>query len=50
MNARALLLCNVGGNGPGWNVSGVAEALGISCRTIEHLKKRFVEEGLEGRL
>ena len=25
----------------------VAEALGVSARTIEHLKRRFVEQGLE---
>jgi transposase len=28
----------------------VAEALGITTRTIEHLKARFVEEGLEAAL
>jgi transposase len=28
----------------------VAEALGITNRTIEHLKKRFVEDGLEAAL
>jgi transposase len=28
----------------------VAEALGITGRTIEHLKKRFVEDGLEAAL
>lgn len=44
--ARALLLCDTGPDGPAWNVADVAEALGITSRTIEHLKKRFVEEGL----
>jgi transposase len=28
----------------------VSEALGVTDRTIEHLKKRFVEEGLEAAL
>jgi hypothetical protein len=28
----------------------VAEALGITTRTIEHLKERFVEEGIEAAL
>ena len=28
----------------------VAEALGVSTRTIEHLKARFVEEGIEAAL
>jgi len=47
IRARALLLCDAGPNGPVWKVSDVAEALGISSRTIEHLKKRFVEDGLD---
>ena len=45
--ARALLLCDRGPEGPGWTVARVAEALGVSGRTIEHLKRRFVEQGLE---
>ena len=46
IHARALLLCDAGENGPAWNVADVAEALGITSRAIEILKKRFVEEGL----
>ena len=34
--ARALLLCDRGPEGPGWTVARVAEALGVSARTIEH--------------
>jgi transposase len=45
-----LLLCDAGPHGPAWNVADVAAALGISNRSIEHLKKRFVEEGLESAL
>jgi transposase len=48
--ARALLLCDAGSDGPAWKVGDVAEALGITSRTIEHLKKRFVEDGLEAAL
>ena len=48
--ARALLLCDCGPEGPAWNVSDVSQALGITKRTIEHLKKRFVEDGLEAAL
>ena len=44
--ARALLLSDAGPVGPSWSVSDTAKALGISARTIEHLKQRFVEEGL----
>lgn len=50
IHARALLLCDAGENGPAWKVGDVAEALGITNRTIEHLKKRFVEDGLETAL
>jgi transposase len=49
-HARALLLCDAGDNGPAWKVEDVAEALGITSRTIEKLKKRFVEDGLESAL
>lgn len=48
--ARALLLCDAGSNGPAWTVADTAEALGVTSRTIEHLKKRFVEEGFEAAL
>jgi hypothetical protein len=47
LNARALLLCDAGGKGSHWPVARVAEALGVTSRTIEHLKKQFVEDGLE---
>jgi hypothetical protein len=50
IHARALLLCDAGAEGPAWNVSDVATALGVTSRAIEHLKKRFVEEGLEAAL
>ena len=50
INARALLLCDASSGSPAWTVANVAEALGVTSRTIEHLKKRFVEEGLETAL
>jgi transposase len=50
IHARALLLSDAGENGPAWSVADTAEALGVSSRTIEHLKKRFVEDGLEAAL
>ena len=50
LHARALLLSDAGVEGPSWSASDTAEALGMSERTIEHLKKRFVEEGLEAAL
>jgi len=50
IHARALLLCDAGADGPAWNVADVATALGVTSRAIEHLKKRFVEEGFEAAL
>ena len=50
VNARALLLCDAEPDGPGWTVTDTAAALGVTPRTIEHLKKRFVEEGLDAAL
>jgi transposase len=50
IHARALLLCDAGPHGPAWTVADVAEALGVTSRTIEHLKKRFVEDGIEAAL
>jgi transposase len=47
MRARALLLCDAGPGGPAWKVADVAKALGVTSRTIENLKKRFVEDGLD---
>jgi hypothetical protein len=48
--ARALLLCDAGSQGPSWTVEETSEAMGVTQRTIEHLKKRFVEEGLTAAL
>ena len=44
--ARALLLLDAGEYGPKWIVGKVAEALGTTPRSLEYLKKRFVEKGL----
>jgi hypothetical protein len=47
IHARALLLCDAGEYGEPWEVTDVADALGVTPRTIEHIKQRFVEEGIE---
>ena len=44
--ARALLLLDAGADGPKWLVAKISEALGTTPRSLEHLKKRFVEQGL----
>jgi len=48
--ARTLLLCDAGPEGPAWKVENISEAMGVTPRMIEHLKKRFVEEGLAAAL
>ena len=48
--ARALLLVDAGEHGPHLTEELVAQATGLSCRPIERLKKRFVEEGLDAAL
>jgi len=48
--ARALLLVDAGECGHRWPTVKVSEALGMGVRCIEHLKKRFVEEGLQEAL
>jgi transposase len=41
---------DAGADGPAWNVADVATVLGVTSRAIEHLKKRFVEDGIEAAL
>jgi len=52
IHGRALLLCDYGEHAvePAWKVADVARALGIGVRTVEHIKERFVEQGLEAAL
>lgn len=50
VHARALLLCDASESHSAWTVADTAEALGVTCRTVEHIKQRFVEEGLESAL
>ena len=46
-HARVLLQADESRNGPGWTDARIAEALGVGVRTIETIRQRFVEEGLE---
>ena len=45
-HARILLLSDEGAAGPGKTDEAIVEALQTSQRTIERVRKRFVEEGL----
>lgn len=48
--ARALLLLDAGEHGPRWKVAEVAEAIGVTPRSLEQLKKRFVEDGISAAI
>lgn len=43
--AQALLKCDASAEGPGWPDSRIAEAFGITTRSLESWRKRAVEEG-----
>ena len=45
--SRALLLLDVNRDGEKWTVIKAADALGVTTRTLEHMKKRFVEDGID---
>jgi len=47
-HARVLLKADAGG--PNWTDARIADALDVGVRTIESLRKRFVEEGLDSAL
>lgn len=47
LHAQALLLLDSGAYGPKWKVSDVAESTGMSNRTLEHIKMRFLEHGID---
>lgn len=50
LHARALLLLDAGEHGPQWTVAATSDAIGLSSRALEHMKERFVEEGLDAAL
>lgn len=43
-HANMLLMADV--DGPAWNDEQIVEGLGVSVGQVEHLRKRFVEQGL----
>jgi len=46
LQARALLLCDIGEQGAAWPVHKISKVLGISKGTINNIKKRVVMGGL----
>jgi transposase len=49
-HARILLKADQGCNGPGWEDKQISEVLEVSVSTVERVRRRFVEEGLEAAL
>ena len=49
-HAQMLLKADQGAQGPGWQDGQIAEAFGGHVSTVERLRKRLVEEGLEAAL
>lgn len=49
-HANVLLAVDESKAGPGLKDAAVAEALGVAVRSIESLRRRFVEEGLDAAL
>ncbi len=49
-HARVLLHADSGPAGPGWSDTTIAAAVGVSVPTIERIRRRFVEDGLEAAL
>jgi hypothetical protein len=50
IHGRILLLCDCGMDGPGWPSERIAQALGVTPRTIEHTKRRLLEGGMDAAL
>ncbi len=50
IHARILLKADQADSGPAWTDQQIAEALDVSVATIERVRQRFVEQGLEPAL
>jgi transposase len=49
-HARILLKADVAPGGPAWTDGAIAEAVEVSIATVERVRQRFVEQGLEAAL
>jgi transposase len=50
MHARVLLQTDQSAAGRGWTDARIAEGLGVTTRTVENIRRRFVEQGLQAAL
>ncbi len=49
-HARILLKADAGRGGSGWKDAAISEGVDVGTATVERVRKRFVEEGLEAAL
>jgi transposase len=49
-HARILLKADAGPDGPAWTDARIAEAVEVNRTTVEQVRQRFVEQGLEAAL
>ncbi len=49
-HARVLLQADQSAAGLGWTDARIAEGLGVTTRTVENIRRRFVEQGLQAAL
>ena len=49
-HARVLLKADAADGGPAWPDARIAEAVDVSIATVERIRQRFVEQGLEAAL
>jgi len=49
-HARILLKADASEGGPAWDDARIAQAVEVSDRTVERVRQRFVEQGLEAAL
>jgi transposase len=49
-HARILLKADASPGGPGWTDARIAEAVEVNVTTVERVRERFVEQGLEAAL
>lgn len=49
-HARILLKADAGRGGPGWTDTAISEGVDVGTATVERVRKRFVEDGLEAAL
>lgn len=50
LHAQILLKTDAAPHGPGWKDDDVAKAFDVNRRTVERVRRRFVEEGLEAAI